>query len=1185
MKLKAILLLFFSITFHLSFTVYAQNEEILVAQKPTTVVSKSSRTLGINYKLSGDKSKLILLSDDQVEIWNTNSRRILLKKEHESVRKITNFEINYSGNIYALFKSNPKIKKNHIIEFYRIREHKPFLSLDSKSNNLVDAFTKIRFNKQGDKFAVIHKEHGIEIYQSNEGDFSVLKHLKPNTSFFMSILDFEFSNDDTHFFIYSGSDIKYDEPVVYQKWNLNSFELEEKVVSKDFGIDTWGINQVYSNMGHKIATPGWNLEKGLFVNCKYMQSLSRSKRVGNINPNDKSYLEVYSTTSDKTINLLSHKYIFNEAIIADSETVITSDERRNIHVWNIKTGQLINSLKTNDIIKKEDFDLSFMKKTSRINIMRVDPYKKEVYYSISSLKVIHVWNYEYNTDEIFQSNIVKVESPFFTSDSTIIYKKGMYLEHFDFKNQKAIGLKKENNKRKLFSFIYSRTGNKGITKTNGSLKLWSAKPLAVTDSIQIPESPFYPYYINKDLNYLALVVSKDIKNMFSSLEENPNKPPDYDKMGANLLKHFLNKMIKLDGSKVDPQRVKIKLYQIKDSSFTPIREIIVPGYLIQKIDFVPKTSQMLICTFNLPVSYQLEHYTTFINYIYDIDHNTLKALPKEVDGITKIIPSTNTIFSLKHNDNNLNEVKIINLNTQKIIKQFTFTQKGIRNNGKFDFINKNKVFIYGKKNNFIVDLTTRKHRIAKGSINNFDRNDDQKLLVAANGSLAFYNGTFKNKLYNKYYHIDNHSSITILPNNYYSIKGKGYELVSLFKNNKIYGFEQFDLKYHRPDLVIASIKETISDSIYSTKELYELAYKKRLQRIGKKEEELQYDNVPELTITNKSLLPNKTDNQVIHIDVKATDRKYQLKNLQISVNGVLIRNPDYELKEKSFSKTVPLVLSNKKNKILISVINEQGTSSDQEEIHIEYVGQPISSDLYIVSLGVSEYQHLKNTPNSSKDAQKIAEAFKQINKTTIKSLSLINEQVTQNNLKQISEFLSQAKENDVILFFVSGHAIQAKSEYFFCTSTSKIDNITTTGITYTDFDDLLGNTRSRNRLLILNTCYSGEVFEANTIKEIEAVNLMRKVFEDLKLTNGTTVISASEGTNKYYESNTKGNGIITLAILDILNLKEKITVQEFCKDIIQFCTAKSNEDPFESKLNKNIPLIRHNNIYNNFRMW
>ncbi|WP_132066156.1 caspase family protein, partial [Aquimarina spinulae] len=577
-------------------------------------------------------------------------------------------------------------------------------------------------------------------------------------------------------------------------------------------------------------------------------------------------------------------------------------------------------------------------------------------------------------------------------------------------------------------------------------------------------------------------------------------------------------------------------------------------------------------------------------YLYDINSKSLKEILNNVNGNSSFSRFSKLLCSINETGNhyiieirNYNDLKTIN--KLKISSSYSVSKEKIELSRKLKFLNKSLILFYGKEKNLLVNLKSGKQTFLDLNYDHFDIRQSDSLIVSSNTGLEFFSKNFK-KIFSKYFHKDMTSSLIIDNKLNYLNKGKGYELVSLFKNNRTYGFEQFDLKYHRPDLVIESIKETISDSIYNTKELYELAYKKRVQRIGKKEKELQSDiHAPKLTITNKSLLPNKTDNQVIDIDVKAIDHRYFLKNLQISVNGILIRKPNHELKGKSFSETIPLVLSNGKNKILISVINEQGTSSDQEEIHIEYVGQPISSDLYIVSLGVSEYQYLKNTPNSSKDAQKIAEAFKQINTTTIKSLSLINEQVTPNNLKQISEFLSQAKENDVILFFVSGHAIQAESEYFFCTSTSKIDNITTTGITYTDFDNLLGNTRSRNRLLILNTCYSGEVFEANTIKEIEAVNLMRKVFEDLKLTNGTTVISASEGTNKYYESNTKGNGIITLAILDILNLKEKITVQEFCKDIIQYCTTKSDEDPFESKLNKNIPLIRHNNIYNNFRMW
>ncbi|WP_299434976.1 caspase family protein [uncultured Aquimarina sp.] len=1187
MKPNSLLVLLFSITFHLSHILCAQNQEILIAQKPASETSKTPQTLGINFNLSGDKSKLILVTDNQLEIWNTNSRRILLKKELGSEKNTRKFEINYNGNIYAILKSDPKVKKHHSIEFYRIQDDKPFLILDSKTDNLIDGITKIRFNKQGDKIAVIHRKHGIKFYQIGDGLFSILKHLTIPKNRFTNIRGFDFSNDDKHFFILAGNDLRHNSPITYQKWNLNSFELKEEVVSKDFGLNSSFLSEAYSNLGHKIASPGWNLEHGLFINCKYMQTLTKSKRVGTINPTDKSYLELYSATTKTTRNILSHKYNFNEAIVVDPQTVITSDERRNIQVWNIKTGQLIRSMKTDNIIKEDDFDMPILKKLSRINIMRVDPYKKEVYYSISSVREIHVWNYKYDTDEIFQSNMVSIASPFFTSDSTIVYKKGIYLEHFDFKNQKTISLKKENNENKTFHFKYNRTKNKGITKTDNSLKLWNIKSLSITDSIQFPDSSFDPYFISENLDYVALPVSQDLKNMFSSLQENPNKPIDNKKVLGDVMKSMINKTHRNQGDKVDSQNIKIKLYHIKNGAFEQISEINVPGFAIQKVSFIPKTNQMLICAFNLPISTQTANYNAFKNYIYDIHNKTLRSFPNEINGITKIIPATNTFLSLKPGKNNFYEAKIVDITTKKIINRFTFIQEGIQNNGKIDILDNDKALLYGKKNNYVLDLTAGSLTSLNKSFDDFDVSEDQKLLVTAHGSLSFYHNSFENKLYDKYYHIDNQSSITILPTNYYFNKGKGYELVSLLKNNKTYGFEQFDLKYHRPDLVIESIKETLGDSIYRMKELYELAYKKRLQRIGKKkEEELQSDlHAPELTIVNKSRIPSKTDNPIIDINIKVTDNKYNVKDLQISVNGVLIRKLNHDLKEKSYSKTIPLVLSNGENKILISAINDQGTSSDQEEIHVEYVGKPTPSHLYIVSLGVSEYQYLKNTPNSSKDAIKIVETFKQNNTTTVKSLGLVNKQVTKNNLKQISEFLLPAKENDVILFFVSGHAIQVENEYFFCTSTSKIDNITTTGITYDDFDNLLGNTRSRNRVFILNTCYSGEIFDVNNIKEIQAVGLMRKVFEDLKLTNGTTVISASEGTDKYYESTTKGNGLITLAILELITLKKEITVQEFCNGIIEYCKIKSDKDPFKSKTKKNTPLIRYDNIYNNFRLW
>ncbi len=1169
----------FSIFFFLFFfNSFSQNQETIVVQKPVSEfsINRNSKALGIDFKLNGDKSKLIILTKNQLEIWDTNSRRIMSKKKIDLKESIAKYAINYTGNTYALLKHTKENKKQYSIELYKNQKSEPFGILESSTNNFIDTFTKIKFNRSGDKFAVIHREYGIQIYEIKGNTISILKSISLEKSYFIKIIDFEFSNDNKFFFVLKGNDLTYNAPVIYQKWNLSSYIIEKEVTSTGFDLNM----SLASKVGFKVNASSWNLEKGLFANCKFMQSLSRSKRTGNINPNHRSYIELYNATTNQTTNILSHHTVFNETLIVDSETILTSDENRYIYIWDIKTGKCINKLKTDNVNNNEDLDIPLLKPLTRLAIIHIDPKKKEVYYSISEHKTIRVWNYQYNTNEIFQSNLAKVSYPFFTSDSTIIYKRGNYLEHFDYKNQETIDLIRENTH---FNIRVSKTRNRFITKTNNSIKLWSIKPFKVLDSIPTQKTSFSNCFTSHNLDYIASTELESAAKAFSSLSK--NKKVNSEQLFSDLMKHITNKTYKING-KPDKQITTIKLFKTTNNIHL-VDEIEVPSFAISKISFINSKNKILISALNAPVVGKLDFYEEFTNYIYDIKLKTLKTLPKEVNGISEIIPSTNNYFSFKKKNDNI-DIKIINSESYKVEKHFVLNEKQTLNNNKVILINNHQVLLSGQPKTILLDLNTGKTQLINNSISHIDFLKKKNLFVtSSNANLSFYHNTLKNKIYDKYYHKDNKSNIIVLPNNYYFNKSKGYELLSLSKNNKIYNFEQFDLKYNRPDIVIESIKETLGDSIINNKELYKLAHKKRLERINKKEEELESGfHTPELTIINKALIPNKTNNSTININIKALDNLYNLEKLQLSVNGVIIKNLTNKLiSKKEFSTIVPLKLSNGKNKILISVINEKGISSFKEELNIEYVGLKEISNLFIVSLGVSKYQYLNDTPNSSKDAYTLTEAFKKTSSNTIKRLTLTDNQVTKNSIKQISAFLSQAKENDVILFFVSGHALLKENEYFFCTSNSSLKNITETGINYNDFDELLGNTKSRNRLLILNTCYSGEIFNASTIKEIEAINLMRTVFEDLKLTNGTTVISASEGTNKYYESNTKGNGLITLSILNLINSKKEITVEEFCNEIIQYCTIQNQKDPFNNKLQKNIPLVRHNNIYNNFRIW
>ncbi|KJD37152.1 hypothetical protein PW52_01470 [Tamlana sedimentorum] len=1174
--------------FILPFTVYTQNQDIFTAQKPLSKTLNKPNNFGVNYKLSGDKSKIIIISGNQLEIWDTNSRRIILKKQLDDT--ITNFEINYTGNIYSIIKTSKKNKQSNFIKLFNLSNNDPLFEIYHKPTSPIDAFTKVKFNKNGGKISIIYKSNEIDIYNIVNNNFNLLKHINTNLPINNSIKDFEFSNDDKSFFIFSGNDFSSNKPITYQQWSLESFKPIQTIGSNSFYFNTTIMLQAYAQLGHKIASPGWNLEHGLFVNCKYMQMYSSSKRKGNtdinINPNHKVYLELFNAKTEKTINLLSHNVGFNEAIIADSETIITSDENKNIQVWDIKTGKLTQSLNTNKVVSTQDFAIPHLKKSSRIAIMVVDAIKHEIYYSLTNQNEIRVWNYEYNTNEIFQSNIAKIEAPFFTSDSTVVYKRDMYLEHFDFKNQTTIKRTKESNASKPFHFKYSLSTNKGLTKTNNTLKLWNVNSLIPTDSIKIPSSQFNPYFTSPDLSYCAIAISSSLTNTFSSLLENTNKPLDHKKLMNDLMKNMMNKTYKHDGSKVDAQNINVKLYKTDNYILNEAQEISVPAFAIQNMSFIPNSNRILITGFNQPVVNQTETYIPFTNFIYNIDTKKLQTLPKTIQGVSVMIPSTNSFLLFKKIKNELIEAKIVDINSFKVLNSFTISTPGFLGNYKLKFINKDQVILYGKAFNYLLNLSSKTIKKTNYFFDGFDISQSKAFLVTTNTELSFYHKSLENKLYTKYLHKDNLSSITVLPNNYYLNKGKGYELVTLLKNNNAYSFEQFDLKYHRPDLVIEALKETISNKLYKTKELNNLAYTKRLQRIGMQEFELDSNfHAPDLNIINKATLPNKTNNPILNLDIKAFDNKYKLEELQVSVNGVLVKNADYNLDmQQTYSKILPITLSNGKNKILLSVINNKGIASAKKEINVEYVGEPIQPNLYIVSLGISKYEHLSKTPNSSNDAKKIIKLFETKN-TNVKSLSLIDNEVTKTNFNKISSFLSSSKENDIIIFFVSGHALRSRNNYFYCSYNSKAENISITGISYDDFDTLLGNTKSRNRLLILNTCYSGEIYYVNNLQEIEAINLMISVFEDLKLTNGTTVISASEGTKKYYESNAETNGAITMAIANLIKTKKEITIQTFCKEIVNFCDKINNADPFKSELNKNTPLIRFNNIYNNYKVW
>ncbi len=384
------------------------------------------------------------------------------------------------------------------------------------------------------------------------------------------------------------------------------------------------------------------------------------------------------------------------------------------------------------------------------------------------------------------------------------------------------------------------------------------------------------------------------------------------------------------------------------------------------------------------------------------------------------------------------------------------------------------------------------------------------------------------------------------------------------KEAKFYPFEQFDLKFNRPDIILEDLEIGYEGII----DFYKQSYIKRLKKHGLTLENLQNDiHAPEMEIVSHTK-PEKSD--FASITFHASDSKYPLDRVVVHINGV----PIYGKKGMAISsaqkvtKTLEIELAKGKNKIEISVFNEKGTESLREYIVIEN-GEPIEKpNLYIVSIGTSNYKNKKfNLKYAAKDAQDVVETFKNDPLyNQVYSRVIVNEEVTSASIAQLKNFLGGATRNDVVMVFVAGHGLlDINLDYYYAAYDVDFDNPQINGIPYENIENLLEGIRALKKLLIMDTCHSGELDAeevetaatsevengdiqfrnvGNGIRKKQGVGVMntsemvKELFVDLRKGTGATVISSSGGAEYAMESATWKNGLFTYCLLNGLKSKK-----------------------------------------------
>jgi WD40 repeat protein len=460
--------------------------------------------------------------------------------------------------------------------------------------------------------------------------------------------------------------------------------------------------------------------------------------------------------------------------------------------------------------------------------------------------------------------------------------------------------------------------------------------------------------------------------------------------------------------------------------------------------------------------------------------------------------------------------------------------------------------------------------------------------------------------------------LAFTPEGYYMSTKIGAKAAHYVLDNQVYLFDQFDIYYNRPDLLLQKQGFTPPDML----EVYQRAANKRLKMMGvtnnSQNHFFAFDNPKIKWSVQKSLFENVTQkNYVLTFEPELGSLPFE--RIRITVNGVPISLPNNG-KVNFGAQKIEIELSQGNNLIEVSAFNQKGSESLKLKKEVFYQANPlVKPNLYLIALSASQYADKQyNLKYAVKDARDWTTTFagkkELFGKIYIDTLFDKNYNVQ--NVEQLTQKLSKATVDDYVLVLATGHGLlDNQGNYFLATYSTNFDNPAENGLLYQKLNDILLNTKARQKVLFIDACHSGEVEENPSalqnnpigndgyivappnsrgsklrVRAEESIGLqnsfamMKLLFADLRENAGLNVISAAAGTEFALEGEEWKNGVFTYSMLSGLknnladaNKDGQITVSE-----LQSYLQRRVPELTQGRQN---PTSRSENVVNDFRVW
>ena len=406
---------------------------------------------------------------------------------------------------------------------------------------------------------------------------------------------------------------------------------------------------------------------------------------------------------------------------------------------------------------------------------------------------------------------------------------------------------------------------------------------------------------------------------------------------------------------------------------------------------------------------------------------------------------------------------------------------------------------------------------------------------------------------------------------YFDASRYGHDLVAAVHGRRAFGIDQVAPRNNRPDVLLERLALGTPEVI----EHFRARYASRLRKLGLEESKLGA-SVQEAPTTEIEGVEVK--GAEARLDLKVADDRHDLLRYHVWVNGVPANGPNGQpVTGRSAKQSVSVRLTSGRNKIEVSAVNVAGVESLRDFRVVER-DTPARGRLFYLGFGVSEYRDTRlNLSYAHQDALDLENVLRTMAGgpfANVRTQALVDAEVTVDNIKQAASFLAEATVDDTVVLFVAGHGTHsndAAADYYYVTHETDVARLTETAAKFDVIEELLANTKARHKLLLLDTCESGEredddpavagipMAEQRGLKPRTTRALVldmggteaapkaaapaprrwllereRYIYNDLARRTGAIVFASSRGSEFSYERSALQNGVFTEALVEAL---------------------------------------------------